>query len=58
MLPHPGIFALNHLLGAEAWARDKLKPYAGQCVEFRAPPMPVLRLDILEIGRASCRERV
>ena len=36
MLPHPGIFAINHLLGAEAWARDKLKPYAGQCVEFRA----------------------
>ena len=50
MLPHPGIFALNHLLGAEAWARDKLKPYAGQCVEFRAPPLPALRLDILESG--------
>lgn len=50
MLPHPGIFALNHLLGAEAWARDKLKPYAGQCVEFRAPPLPALRLDILDSG--------
>jgi ubiquinone biosynthesis accessory factor UbiJ len=47
---HPGIFALNHLLGAEAWARDKLKPYAGQCVEFRAPPLPPLRLDILDTG--------
>lgn len=53
MLPHPGIFALNHLLGAEAWARDKLKPYAGQCVEFRAPPLPALRLDILDSGLLS-----
>jgi len=50
VLPHPGIFALNHLLGAEAWARDKLKPYAGQCVEFRALPLPALRLDILDSG--------
>jgi ubiquinone biosynthesis protein UbiJ len=50
VLPHPGIFALNHLLGAEAWARDKLKPYAGQCVEFRAPPLPALRLDVLDSG--------
>jgi len=50
VLPHPGIFALNHLLNAEAWARDKLKPYAGQCVEFRSPPLPALRLDILDSG--------
>ncbi len=50
MLQHPGIFALNHLLNAEAWARDKLKPYAGQCVEFRSPPLPALRLDILDTG--------
>jgi len=50
VLQHPGIFALNHLLNAEAWARDKLKPYAGQCVEFRSPPLPALRLDILDTG--------
>jgi len=50
VLPHPGIYALNHLLGAEAWARDRLKPYAGQCVEFRTPPLPALRLDILDSG--------
>ena len=50
MLAHPGIASLNHLLEAEAWARDKLKPYAGQCVEFRSPPLPALRLDILETG--------
>ena len=50
MLAHPGIYALNHLLGAEAWARDKLKPHAGQCVEFRSPPLPALRLAILDSG--------
>jgi ubiquinone biosynthesis protein UbiJ len=50
VFPHPAIFALNHLLGAEAWARDKLKPHAGQCMEFRALPLPALRLDILGSG--------
>ena len=50
MFQHPGILALNHLLDAELWARDKLKPYAGQCVEFRAPPLPALCLDILDTG--------
>ena len=50
MLQHPGIYALNHLLAAEAWARDKLKPYAGQCVEFRSPPLPALHLEILDTG--------
>lgn len=50
MLPHPGVYALNHLLGAEESARDKLKPYAGQCVEFRSPPLPALRLQILDTG--------
>ncbi len=58
MLPHPGIVALNHLLGAEAWAREKLKPYAGQCVEFRSSPLPALRLDILDTGllRAAVKD--
>jgi ubiquinone biosynthesis protein UbiJ len=50
VLPHPGIYALNHLLGAEDWARDKLKPYAGQCVEFRSSPLPALNLAILDSG--------
>jgi ubiquinone biosynthesis protein UbiJ len=50
VFPHPGIHALNHLLNAESWARDKLKPQAGQCVEFRSPPLPALRLDILDSG--------
>ncbi len=58
MLPRPGIIALNHLLGAEAWARDKLKPYAGQCIEFRSAPLPALRLDVLDTGllRAAAKD--
>ncbi len=58
MLSHPGIAALNHLLAAETWARDKLKPHAGQCVEFRSPPLPALRLDILDTGllRAAAKD--
>jgi ubiquinone biosynthesis protein UbiJ len=50
MLQHPAVFALNHLIKAEAWARDGLKTFAGQCVEFRARPMPDLRLKILDSG--------
>jgi len=50
MLTHPGILALNRLLGAEPWARDKLKAHAGQCVELRAPPLPALQLEILDSG--------
>jgi len=44
-------FALNHLLGAEAWAREKLAPFAGEVLELRAPPLPRLRLTIVEGGR-------
>jgi ubiquinone biosynthesis protein UbiJ len=50
MLQHPAVFALNHLINAEAWARDALKPFAGKCVEFRARPLPDLRLRILDSG--------
>ena len=50
MLQHPAVFALNHLIKAETWARDGLKPFAGQSVEFRARPLPDLRLKILDTG--------
>jgi ubiquinone biosynthesis protein UbiJ len=42
--------ALNHLLRAEAWARDKLAPFAGAMVELRAPPLPSLRFSIRQDG--------
>jgi len=44
--------ALNHLLQREAWAREKLAPFAGEVVELRAGLLPPLRLAIAEGGRA------
>ena len=43
-------FLLNRLLAAEPWARLRLAPFAGRSVELRAPPLPALRLRILEGG--------
>jgi ubiquinone biosynthesis protein UbiJ len=45
--------ALNHLLEAESWARDRLAPFAGQVVELRAPPLPALRFAVAEGGRLA-----
>ena len=56
VLPHPAIPALNHLLEGETWARDKLKPYAGQRVEFRSRPLPTLCLEILDSGLVRAAE--
>ncbi len=46
----PFSFALNRLLQAEPWARERLAPFAGMTVELRAPPLPSLRLVILPGG--------
>lgn len=46
-------FLLNQLLGREAWARDKLAPFAGETVELRAPPLPAVRFTVLESGRVE-----
>lgn len=43
-------FALNHLLRAEGWARERLAPFAGECVELAAPPLPPLRFTIQPEG--------
>lgn len=48
--------ALNHLLGREAWAREKLAPFAGELVELRFTPLPPVRLAIAEGGRAAAAE--
>jgi ubiquinone biosynthesis protein UbiJ len=50
MLTAAPIAALNHLLGREAWARDRLIPFAGKCVRFTLPPLPPLALAILDTG--------
>jgi ubiquinone biosynthesis protein UbiJ len=46
-------FALNHLLDAEPWARERLAPFAGESLELRAPPLPAVRLTILPAGRVE-----
>jgi ubiquinone biosynthesis protein UbiJ len=46
----PFSFALNRLLAAEPWARERLAPFAGMTVELRVPPLPGLRFVILPGG--------
>ena len=50
-LESPIAAALNRLLDAEAWARARLAPFAGESVEFALPPLPALRLAIEADGR-------
>ena len=47
----PFSLALNHLLDAEPWARERLAPFAGETVEVRNPPFPALRFIILPGGK-------
>jgi ubiquinone biosynthesis protein UbiJ len=49
----PFVLALNRLLEAEPWARERLAPFAGETVELRAPPLPALRFAIEESGRLA-----
>lgn len=42
---------LNHLLEDEAWARERLAPFAGETIELRAKFAPALRLAIAPDGR-------
>lgn len=46
----PFSLALNHLLRSEAWARERLAPFAGEALELRGPPFPALRFTILPDG--------
>ncbi len=56
-LETPLALALNRLLDAEPWARERLARFAGETVELRAPPLPALCLAIVAGGRvAPCSE--
>jgi len=46
VLESPVVAALNHLLQAEPWARERLAPFAGAQLELRAPPLPALRFAV------------
>lgn len=43
---------LNHLLRANAWARDALKPHAGKVARFSCPPFDTL-LTVLDSGEVA-----
>jgi ubiquinone biosynthesis protein UbiJ len=47
----PFSFALNRLLDAQPWARERLAPFAGMTLELRALPLPALRFVVLPSGR-------
>jgi ubiquinone biosynthesis protein UbiJ len=49
-LETPVVSALNHVLRSEAWARERLAPFAGETIEVRAAFLPALRLAIVEGG--------
>jgi ubiquinone biosynthesis accessory factor UbiJ len=49
-------FVVNRLLEAQPWARQRLAPFAGETLELRAPPLPTLRLRILEGGSLASGE--
>ena len=46
----PAAAALNHLLGAEPWARERLARFAGEAFELRLPLAPALRFAIAGDG--------
>ena len=50
MIRRGAIAALNHLLAQQPWAAERLKAFAGACAEFRCPPLPDLRVVVLETG--------
>jgi len=49
----PAAAAINHLLAREAWARDRLAPFAGRRARFRLFPLPDLVLEIAASGQVS-----
>jgi ubiquinone biosynthesis protein UbiJ len=49
----PFAAGLNLLLESEAWARERLAPFAGETLELRAPPLPALRFTVAADGRLA-----
>jgi ubiquinone biosynthesis protein UbiJ len=50
MIERSAVAGLNHLLAQQRWAAERLAPFVGQRVEFHCPPLPGLRLKILDTG--------
>jgi len=51
MIELPVLAFVNHLLGAEPWAREKLAPFAGKRVRVKAPPLPDLAFAVSAGGK-------
>jgi ubiquinone biosynthesis protein UbiJ len=45
--------AINHLLKQQGWARERLAQHTGSRLEFRAAPLPAVRLEITPAGLVS-----
>lgn len=52
----PALLAINHLLQSEAWARERLKPFSGKRVMFRASPLPEFKLAITAEGTVAATQ--
>jgi ubiquinone biosynthesis accessory factor UbiJ len=51
MLESPFARALNHLLQAEPWARERLAPFTGETLAVQTPLFAEMRFTIVEGGR-------
>jgi len=56
MITRAAIAAINHLLAREAWARNRLLPFAGRNVAFQLLPLPDLHVRILDSGMLVASE--
>lgn len=49
-LESPVVAAINYLLKAEPWARERLAPFAGETIEVRSSPFPSLAFIVEKDG--------
>jgi len=55
LLNQAAVAVLNRMLGREAWAREKLAPFAGRVVRFEAPPFS-LQWAVAEDGTLAAED--
>src|SRR5512139_924687 len=55
LLNQAAVAVLNRMLGREAWARDKMVPFAGRIVRFEAPPFS-LQWAVAEGGTLTAND--
>lgn len=57
VLQLPFLAVVNHVLAREAWATDRLKPFAGRRVCVRIAPLPDLHLAVAPSGLLESASR-